>query len=652
MDINPFNTGIGSGVGSSFPFRKSVKSLPSQDELHKKREAELQHLRNEKRQELLESRRHILSKDENVDTFSKSEQPCLPIFSSSQMINTPQITQQTPIEIGKIYTTEELQTSVSKLGNLTVASVEKGIITNPKQLQEQAVKCGLSIASSFVGGPVGMLVRYTTDIHGHLFDTSQKPTKPTDFYKAVNLINNSEPWPNKANFFFDVGDSVQGTYPEGYGLYGHQLGFMEKALGVDATVIGNHDRNLNKSVRGEFNNLSKMKVLGKDGVNSVIIEKPILNKDNTPVKTRVAIIGLPCVSDFWPKNEESFIEEVKQQAAEYKKLKAAGLIDSIFVLSHNGGENFKKSNEKDKLSINEQLAQQDLGIDVIFGGHDHWSSGALSASKPETPVKIGDTYIVNAGANADTIHKLNLTVENGHITGVSDSLEWLGSGGKMPYERLKGKFNPNMAPILQNKKDEFEEFYAAIPGFAKELPKDQVGALLVDKMRTSMVSQDKPTVAFLHSENLDTNGLKAYTTGQKSQITRFKEVYQSVPSEHKVVSIEVDKKDYKSMRAQMKSWNSKVYIAKPKEKLGKEPNTKVIVIADEFIASVLKDFTSKTQVIMSGQPPVKQTLPYFLKDTISADKEPLKNLHGRVSSLSNSGKEIFKDDKFISKSKK
>lgn len=66
----------------------------------------------------------------------------------------------------------------------------------------------------------------------------------------------------------------------------------------------------------------------------------------------------------------------------------------IICLSHSG------TNEKEKLSEDEQLAKRVEGIDLIVSGHTHTTL--------EEPIVVGDTYIVSAGAYCENLGSVTL----------------------------------------------------------------------------------------------------------------------------------------------------------------------------------------------------------------------------------------------------
>lgn len=122
-------------------------------------------------------------------------------------------------------------------------------------------------------------------------------------------------------------------------------------------------------------------------------------------------------------NAQRCVDALKEQGAQF-----------IICLSHAG------TNEKKKLSEDEQLAEKVRGIDLIVSGHTHTTL--------EEPILAGDTYIVSAGPYCGNLGSVTLSwTENGdktltdyHLTPIDETLPEDGEIASMVerWKRLVG----------------------------------------------------------------------------------------------------------------------------------------------------------------------------------------------------------------------
>ena len=122
-------------------------------------------------------------------------------------------------------------------------------------------------------------------------------------------------------------------------------------------------------------------------------------------------------------NAQRCVDALKEQGAQF-----------IICLSHSG------TNEKKKLSEDEQLAEKVRGIDLIVSGHTHTTL--------EEPILVGDTYIVSAGPYCGNLGSVTLswtgngdkTLTDYHLTPIDETLPEDGEIASMMerWKRLVG----------------------------------------------------------------------------------------------------------------------------------------------------------------------------------------------------------------------
>ena len=119
-------------------------------------------------------------------------------------------------------------------------------------------------------------------------------------------------------------------------------------------------------------------------------------------------------------NAQRCVDALKEEGAQF-----------IICLSHSG------TNEKKKLSEDEQLAEKVAGIDLIVSGHTHTTLAE--------PILAGDTYIVSAGPYCQNLGSITInwtedgakTLSDYHLTPIGRTLPEDGAVAAM-VERWKG----------------------------------------------------------------------------------------------------------------------------------------------------------------------------------------------------------------------
>ncbi|HPZ07774.1 MAG TPA: bifunctional UDP-sugar hydrolase/5'-nucleotidase [Candidatus Eremiobacteraeota bacterium] len=195
----------------------------------------------------------------------------------------------------------------------------------------------------------------------------------------------------------NAGDLAEGTMVA-YISKGRVVTEAFKEIGFDAITLGNHDfawgqEGLKYMLEGLDTPVLGANIRKSDDGTVMDGLEPYIIKEMKGIK--VAVIGLdtPDIAHFIEESKrkgldfkgaaetvEKYIPEVKEKGA-----------DLVIVLSHLG----EKEDEK--------LAAEVKGIDVIVGGHSH--------TKIDEARKVGDTLIVQAGAQGKFLGKLDIDVD-------------------------------------------------------------------------------------------------------------------------------------------------------------------------------------------------------------------------------------------------
>lgn len=203
----------------------------------------------------------------------------------------------------------------------------------------------------------------------------------------------------------DGGDQFQGTL-----FYTHYKGvmtaeFMNK-LGYDAMTVGNHEFDDGPEVLKGFTEAVSFPILMS---NADLSSEPLL-KDKILKSTviekggeKIGLIGLTPLDTAElasPGKNITFTDPVQAVQGEVDKLTAEG-ITKIIVLSHSG------------YLVDQKVAAETTGVDVIVGGHDNTYLSNLSEDAVGPyPTMVGQTAIVQAYAYGKFLGELNVTFDD------------------------------------------------------------------------------------------------------------------------------------------------------------------------------------------------------------------------------------------------
>ena len=199
----------------------------------------------------------------------------------------------------------------------------------------------------------------------------------------------------------DGGDQFQGTLFYTY-YKGALAAEMMNQMGYDGMTVGNHEFDDGPEVLRGFMDALEFPVLMS---NADVSGEPLLAdtlKKSTVIERggeKIGLIGLtPQDTDELasPGDNVSFSDPVAAVQAEVDKLTGLG-VNKIIVLSHSG------------YGVDQRVAAETTGVDVIVGGHSHTLLGDMERAEGPYPTMVGSTAIVQSYAYGKFLGELNVT---------------------------------------------------------------------------------------------------------------------------------------------------------------------------------------------------------------------------------------------------
>ncbi|KAA2313957.1 multifunctional 2',3'-cyclic-nucleotide 2'-phosphodiesterase/5'-nucleotidase/3'-nucleotidase [Pseudooceanicola sediminis] len=206
----------------------------------------------------------------------------------------------------------------------------------------------------------------------------------------------------------DGGDQFQGTLFYTY-YKGKLAAEMMNKMGYDAMTVGNHEFDDGPEVLRGFMDAVDFPVLMS---NADVSAEPLLADSlmkSTVIEVggeKIGLIGLtPQDTDELssPGANVTFTDPSEAVQTEVDKLGAEG-VNKIVVLSHSG------------YKVDQDVAANTVGVDVIVGGHTNTLLGDMDGAEGPYPTMVGDTAIVSAYAYGKFLGELNVTFDDdGHV---------------------------------------------------------------------------------------------------------------------------------------------------------------------------------------------------------------------------------------------
>lgn len=200
----------------------------------------------------------------------------------------------------------------------------------------------------------------------------------------------------------DGGDQFQGSLFYTY-YKGKAAAELMNTMGYDAMAVGNHEFDDGPEVLKEFAEAVSFPMLmanaeysGEPLLAGTIQKSVVLERGGE----RLGIIGLTPVDTHElasPGKNVTFTDPAASVQEQVDLLEADG-INKIIVLSHSG------------YLIDQQIAANTNGVDIIVGGHDNtYLSNTSDSAKGPYPTMVGSTAIVHAYAYGRFLGELNVS---------------------------------------------------------------------------------------------------------------------------------------------------------------------------------------------------------------------------------------------------
>ena len=227
--------------------------------------------------------------------------------------------------------------------------------------------------------------------------------------RLVTAIQEAKARTNNA-ILVDGGDQFQGTLFYSY-YKGQMAAEMMNKLGYDGMTVGNHEFDDGPEVLASFMSAVNFPILMS---NADVSAEPLL-ADKLAKSTvierggeKIGLIGLtPEDTDELasPGDNVKFSDPVTAVQGEVDRLTAMG-VNKIIVLSHSS------------YAIDQKVAAETTGVDVIVGGHSNTLlSNTNERAEGPYPKMVGNTAIVQAYAYGKYLGELNVTFDDaGNIT--------------------------------------------------------------------------------------------------------------------------------------------------------------------------------------------------------------------------------------------
>ena len=299
---------------------------------------------------------------------------------------------------------------------------DTGITTNRGTIMKQflTATAALALTSGMAAAEYNLTILHTNDFHDRFEPISKYdgPCSAEDntagecFGGSGRLMTAITEARERAgnSILVDGGDQFQGTlfYTQYKGALAAE---MMNQMGYDAMTVGNHEFDDGPEVLRGFMDavefpvlMSNADVSGEPLLADKLAKSTVIEKGGE----QIGLIGLTPQDTHElasPGDNITFSDPVAAVQGEVDLLIARG-VNKIIVLSHSG------------YSVDQKVAAETTGVDVIVGGHTNTLlSNTDGRAEGPYPTMVGETAIVQAYAYGKFLGELNVTFDDeGNIT--------------------------------------------------------------------------------------------------------------------------------------------------------------------------------------------------------------------------------------------
>ncbi|PRY78244.1 5'-nucleotidase [Yoonia maritima] len=277
--------------------------------------------------------------------------------------------------------------------------------------------CALALSAGAAAADYSLTILHTNDFHARFEPISKYDSGCSSEDNAagecfggtarlVTAIADARARSNNS-ILVDGGDQFQGTLFYTYYKGAMAAEFMNK-LGYDAMTVGNHEFDDGPEVlRGFMDSvefpvlMSNADVSGEPLLADVLMKSTVIEQGGE----KIGLIGLTPHDTHElasPGDNIIFTDPSEAVQGEVDKLTEAG-VNKIIVLSHSG------------YVVDQQVAANTTGVDVIVGGHSNTLLGDMDGAAGSYPTMVGDTAIVQAYAYGKFLGELNVTFDDAGV---------------------------------------------------------------------------------------------------------------------------------------------------------------------------------------------------------------------------------------------
>lgn len=362
----------------------------------------------------------------------------------------------------------------------------------------------LLASGNCVAGSATIRILHVNDFHG--FAEPYKPQGSDELRGGIAWLGAEagELRREKPSILLAAGDMISGNTWANL-FHGEPVIELMNLMGFDAMTVGNHEFDYGVDILRQRISDARFPVLGAN-VKGLVLLNPYVIKELAGV--RMAILGVvtedtPVTTH--PRNVQGLkFEPVFETVRKY----LPGLrrqADIIIVLSHIG------------FPADRILAQQVPGIDIIVGGHSH--------TRVDKPLTVGKTIIVQAWEHGKALGVLDLTVEDGKITGYNGRLVDIRPGMCEPdraVQALVDKYRKKADASLDGPAGRTE---VDLDGENVRKRETNLGDLIADIVRGSA----RADAAIVNGGEI--------RTGIKKGVIRVRDIYSVLPFDSYVVAV-------------------------------------------------------------------------------------------------------------------